>query len=84
MQGSSLSNRAGKAYAELMRRLDAGQPVQARVKATAGRKGKMVTVCSLVNPHFDVDDNVATVMQIVDRLVRSVSEPHGRPWGEDF
>ena len=69
-QGSSLANRAGKAYAELMRRIDAGQPVQARVKAAGGRKGKVLTVRCLVKPQIDVDDYIATVMQIVDRIKR--------------
>lgn len=72
--GSSLPQRAGKAYAELMRRADNGIFIGAPIAPpTAGRKHKLLTLRPLVKPHIDVDAYVATVMQIVDRL--AVEDP---------
>lgn len=74
LEGSSLPHRAGKAYAELMRRLAQGVPVGQRdqigVVASPRRKDKAVAVRSLVHPHLDVDEFVRIGLGIVERLAR--------------
>ena len=76
---SSLPQRAGKAYAALMRNMDAAGPVAKLIQPrTAGRQQKVLTVRSLVNPRVDVDAYVATVMQIVDRIAANDSKPSER------
>jgi hypothetical protein len=67
-EGSSLPHRGGKAYAELGRRLLAGQPVQKVYAASEVNKGKVLSVRPLVQPHIDLDSYVATVMQVAERL----------------
>lgn len=71
--GSSLPNRAGKAYAELARRLQTGRPVQSSSKGTDAREGKVLMTRPLVQPHINLDLYIATAMQIVDRL--AVDDP---------
>jgi len=64
-EGSSLPQRAGKVYAELMHNMEtsvpAAQPIQPRV---AGRKQKVLTIRSLVKPHVDVDAYVAAMLPV--------------------
>lgn len=68
VEGSSLPHQAGKAYAELGRRLQAGRPVQKDYAASDVNKGKVLSVRPLVQPRINVEAYVATIMQIVDRL----------------
>ncbi|MGO4860076.1 hypothetical protein [Arthrobacter sp. 2MCAF14] len=68
VEGSSLPHRAGKAYAELGRRLQAGRPVQKVYAASDVNKGKVLSLRPLVQPRIDLDAYVTTSMQIVDRL----------------
>jgi hypothetical protein len=69
----SLPHRAGKAYAELGRRLQAGRPVKGTRHGVEGKNGKVLSVRSQVQPTVDVDAYIKTVMQIVDRL--AVEDP---------
>lgn len=71
--GSWLPNRAGKAYAELVRRLQTGRPVLSGSQGADAREGKVLTIRSLVQPHVDLDSYTATVMQIIDRV--AVDDP---------
>lgn len=69
--GSSLPQRAGKAYAELVRGLvrgvSADQRNRIRAAASQGRKEKVLTVRSLVRPRIDVDEFVRTLMSVADK-----------------
>lgn len=74
VEGNSLPHQAGKAYAELGRRLQTGRPVQKVYAASEVNKGKVLSVRPLVQPTIDVDAYVATAIEIVERLV--AEDPH--------
>lgn len=68
IEGSSLPHRAGKAYAELGRRLQTGRPIQKAYVASQANKGKVLSVRPLVHPTIDVDSLVDVLMKIAKRL----------------
>ena len=70
VEGSSLPHRAGKAYAELGRRLQAVRPVQKVYAASDLNKGKVLSVRPLVQPTIDVDRFVDALLSIGERLSR--------------
>lgn len=65
----SLPHRAGKAYAELGRRLQEGRSAQKVRAASDVNKGKVLSVRPLVQPTIDVDKFVDVLMQIAVRTV---------------
>lgn len=67
VEGSSLPSRAGKAYAELSRRLQAGQPVQKVYAASDVSKGKVLSMRPLVQPAIDIDRFVDVLMGVAER-----------------
>lgn len=73
VEGSSLPHRAGKAYAELGRRLQAGRPVQKVYAANEVNKGKVLSMRPLVQPSIDVDKFVDVLMDIGNRLSNNKS-----------
>ena len=68
VEGSSLPSRAGKAYAELGRRLQAGRPVQKDYAASEVNKGKVLSMRPLVQPSLDIDSFVEVLMKIAKRI----------------
>lgn len=70
VEGSSLPSRAGKAYAELQRRLQAGRPVQKVYAASEVSKSKVLSVRPLVQPSVDIDRFVDALLCVGERLSR--------------
>ncbi|MNR27378.1 hypothetical protein D3C85_1446490 [compost metagenome] len=67
VEGSSLPSRAGKAYAELERRLQAGRPVQKAYAASDISKGKALSMRLLVQPTIDIENFVQVLISVAER-----------------